>query len=77
MDIVMNDMTPTENEAEITFGSAKVFFYQYLYNLRISFPHEVIFLPLADIKACFRFPRIHPDLTGLRPQAEVPEVARQ
>ena len=64
MDIVMNDMTPTENEAEITFGLAKVFFYQYVYNLRISFPYAVIFLALADIKACFRFPRIHPDLTG-------------
>ena len=38
--------------------------YQYLYNPRISFPNEVIFLALANIKACFRFPRNHPDLTG-------------
>ena len=64
MDIMMNEMTPTENEVEITFGLGKVLFYQYLYNLRISFPNEVIFLALADIKACFRFPRIHPILVS-------------
>ena len=53
MDIVMNDITPTENKAEITFGMAKILFYQYLYNFRISFPNEVIYLTLADIKARF------------------------
>ena len=53
-----------EHEAEVTFGLSKLLFYQYLYNLRISFPEEVIYLALADVKACFRFPRIHPDLTG-------------
>ena len=63
-DVVMNDVTPTEDEADITFGMAKLLFYQYLYNLRISFPDDVIFLALADVKACFRFPRVHPDLTG-------------
>ena len=32
--------------------------------MRVSFPEVSIFLALADIKACFRFPRIHPDLAG-------------
>ena len=32
--------------------------------MRVSFPEAPILLALADIKACFRFPRIHPDLTG-------------
>ena len=63
-DVVMNEITPTEDEPDVTFGMAKILFYQYLYNLRVSFPTEVIFLALADIKACFRYPRIHPDLTG-------------
>ena len=63
-DVVMNEVTPTEDEPDVTFGMAKILFYQYLYNLRVSFPTEVIFLALADIKACFRYPRIHPDLTG-------------
>ena len=32
--------------------------------MRVSYPELPILLALADIKACFRFPRIHPDLTG-------------
>jgi hypothetical protein len=32
--------------------------------MRISHPNDVILLGMADIKACFCFPRIHPDLTG-------------
>jgi len=63
-DVVLNEVTPMDHEPEVTFGRAKVLFYQYLYNLRVSFPDEVIYVALADIKACFRYPRIHPDLTG-------------
>jgi hypothetical protein len=32
--------------------------------MRISYPTAVILLGLADTKACFRYPRIHLDLTG-------------
>ena len=64
LDVVMNDYTPTENEPEVTFGTAKKSFYWLIYNLRVSYPKLPILLALADIKACFRFPRIHPDLTG-------------
>ena len=53
MDIVMNNMTPTEEEAEVTFRLVKILFYWLIYNLRVSFPDEVIYLALADIKACF------------------------
>ena len=64
MDIVMNNMTPTEEEAEVTFGLVKILFYWLIYNLRVSFPDDVIYLALVDIKPCFRFPRIHPGLAG-------------
>ena len=64
LDLVLNDHTPTTEEAEVTFGTAKLEFYWLIYNMRVSFPEAPIFLALADIKACFRFPRIHPDLTG-------------
>ena len=64
LDVVMNDYTPTENEPEVTFKTAKKAFYWLLYNLRVSYPELPILLALADIKACFRSPRIHPDLTG-------------
>ena len=63
-DLVFNDKTPMDNEAEVTFGTAKGYFKRQIYNLRASFPLKIILLSLADIKACFRFSRIHTDLTG-------------
>ena len=57
-DVVLNEISQSEGEPEVTFGMAKVLFYQYVYNLRVSFPNEPIFLALADVKACFRYPRI-------------------
>jgi hypothetical protein len=64
MDVVMTEGTPIENEAEITFGMVKAFFYWFIFNMRASFPDAIIVFVLFDIKACFRFPRIHPNLTG-------------
>ena len=60
----MHDYTPTDNEPEVTFGTAATAFYWLIYNLRASYPESPILLGLTDIKACFRFPRIHLDLTG-------------
>ena len=39
-------------------------FLRHLYNLRVMYPNLKIFIATADIKACFRFPRICPDLAG-------------
>ena len=63
-DIVLNEVTPTDDKPEITFGDAKNLFYNDLYNTRISYPDDDILLATSDIKACFRHPRVHPDLTG-------------
>jgi hypothetical protein len=63
-DLVLNDQTPTDDKDEVTFGTAKDDFKQQIYNLRASFPFAIILLALADIKACFRFLRIYPTLTG-------------
>ena len=63
-DIVLNHITPTTNEAPITFGSTKMRLLVDIYNTRISYPDAPILLGSTDIKACFRFPRIHADLTG-------------
>ncbi len=35
-----------------------------IYNWRVSFPDEVIYLALADITACFCFPRLSADVAG-------------
>ncbi len=64
MDIVMNQVTPVSREAPITFGHVKIQLYTDIYNTGISHPTATILLGMADIKACFCFPRIHLDLTG-------------
>jgi len=63
-EIVLNDMRSTELEANITFGWTKLKLLQRIYNLRVSHPNRKIYLALMDIAACFRFPRVHADLTG-------------
>jgi hypothetical protein len=48
----------------VTFDHVKSQIYMDIYNTRISYPTATILLGLADVKACFRYPRIHADLTG-------------
>ena len=63
-DIVMNQVTPVSREAPITFSHVKIQLYIDIYNTRLSNPTATILLGMADIKACFSFPRIQPNLTG-------------
>ena len=58
----MNMATPMELEMEITFGTAFTELCIWIWNLRISYSDEDIFLAFLDISSCFRFPRIFPDL---------------
>jgi hypothetical protein len=62
--IVLNEQTSIEFEAIVDFGTAKMKLLISIYNWRISFPKETIYVALADITACFRFPRMAADLTG-------------
>ena len=41
-DMVMNDHTPTEDEAEIDFGIAKYEFYWLVYNMKVNYPEASI-----------------------------------
>ena len=65
-DTVMNqlDMTIMDDEALITFGNVKMQFLTDIWNTRISNPGAILLLAKADIKACYRYPRVSPDLTG-------------
>ncbi|KAL7489749.1 hypothetical protein ACHAW6_015469 [Cyclotella cf. meneghiniana] len=63
-DWAMNDDVDMEDEPLITFGNTKLNFMKHLYNLRISYPSSEIWIGTADIKACFRWPKLHPDITG-------------
>ncbi len=60
----MNEITPVAQEAPVTFGHIKSQIYMDTNNTCISYPTAMILLGLADLKACFRYPRIHADLTG-------------
>jgi hypothetical protein len=63
-DEVMNEDVDMSNEPTITFGNTKREFMIRMYNTRISYPSQEIWIGAADIKACFRWPRIHPDACG-------------
>ncbi len=63
-DVVMNDVTPTDKEAPITFGEVERLIDEDIYELRVSYPDDIIYLAFADVTSCFKFPRIHPRLTG-------------
>jgi hypothetical protein len=63
-DIVMNQVTPITREASTNFGHVKMQLYIDIYNTRVSYPTSIILLAMADVKACFCFPRIHAGLTG-------------
>ena len=60
----MNEVTPTDNKADITFGYVYLAFQIWIWNLRITFPNEEILLAFIDISSCFCWPRIFPCLVG-------------
>ncbi len=53
-----------DHKATIDFGTMTTKLLTNIYNWRISFPDEVIYLALANITACFCFPRISADVAG-------------
>ncbi len=57
------DFTPTEFKAIIDFGKSKTRLLTTIYNWRDSYRRRSYYLVLADITACFRFPRIHTNVT--------------
>jgi hypothetical protein len=61
---VLKEITPTEFEASIDVGLAKMKLLTRIYIWRISNLQMKIILALADITACFCFARIHADVTG-------------
>ena len=63
-DVVMNEVTPADNEPPITFGDAEKLFNEDIYELRVSYPNATIYLGFADVTSCYKFPRVHPRLSG-------------
>lgn len=63
-DVVLNDVTPTEKEAPITFGDTERRFDKDIYDYRVSFPTATMYLGFEDVASCFKFPRFNPGLSG-------------
>ena len=62
--IVMNQITLVAQESLVTFGHVKLQIYINFYSTRISYLTLITLIALANVKSCFRFVRIHADLTG-------------
>jgi hypothetical protein len=62
--VVLNHITTTDREAIIDFRQAKVKLIINICNWRMSFPNKTIHFVLADITACFCFPKISADVAG-------------
>lgn len=62
--INMMTSTPHGSEEICTFGRVREEIYTRLYNLRISYPDEVIVVHANDMKSAFRQIKLHPDIMG-------------
>lgn len=62
---VLNRISETNGMPAVTYGTVPKQFMLDILNWRASFPNEDIFIPSGiDLTAAFRYPRVHPDLTG-------------
>ena len=61
---VINRIAPRDDIIQVSYGDVPKRFMMSILNIRASFPDEEIFIPAADITACFRTNKTHPDLTG-------------
>ena len=60
----VNMMLNGQDEPEIHYGDALLRHINRIWNLRISFPSEELYLFDDDVKGAFRHPKYHPDVAG-------------
>jgi hypothetical protein len=63
-EVVLNHKTSTDFKAVIDFGKAKMNLLINIYDWQVSYPREMIYLTLANVTACFHFPRIFANVVG-------------
>lgn len=61
----INDWTTKDTEPELTFAGAELGFMVWLYNLRITYPSEEIYIADDDVSGAFRLMKYHPNLTAM------------
>ena len=61
----INDWTHKDNEPRLTFAEAEMGFMRWLYNLRVTYPREEIYIADDDVSGAFRLMKYHPNLVGM------------
>jgi hypothetical protein len=61
----LNDWTTKETEPPIFFATSFQSFLIWLYNLRISYPHQEIYVGDDDVSGAFRHNKYHPNVVGM------------
>ena len=60
----LNQFVDMTGEWLISYGSAAADYYQWVWNLRISYPDEPIFQFYDDVQGAFKHITLHPDVVG-------------
>lgn len=63
--LAINDWTSPSNEPELEFPGSFTELLRWVWNLRISYPHEPILLGDNDISGAFRLAKYHPNMVAL------------
>ena len=61
----INDWGDKDNEPRLTFASAELGFMVWLYNLRITYPRQELYIADDDVSGAFRLMKYHPNLMAL------------
>lgn len=61
----INDWTSKDTEPPLTFAGAELQFMVWVYNLRISYPSQEIYIADDDVSGAFRWLKYHPNLVAL------------
>ena len=63
--MAINDWTSKATEPPLTFATAEMEFMVWLYNLRITYPTQEVYLADDDISGAYRRMKYHPNLMGM------------
>ena len=61
----INDWTDKKWEPPLTFANAEMAFMIWVYNLRVTYPHEELYLADDDVSGAFRQLKYHPNLVAM------------
>ena len=63
--IAINDITHKDNEPPLTFASAELGFMTWVYNLRLTYPDDEVYIADDDISGAFRRMKYNPNVMAM------------